>query len=197
MMIEQLESIDRWIVLTINSWNSPFLDELMWIISAKATWIPLYLILIYLGFRSFTLKKFFIYFFCVIGAVALADLISVHLFKDVFLRYRPSHHTELTEQLHFYLDDNGNGYKGGMYGFVSSHASNFFALAFTAGMCLKKEYPKLLWVLIAIAVMICYSRIYLGVHYFTDVFVGALIGSTIGFLIYKFVFLKTTKSVLN
>lgn len=189
-MIDQLESIDRWIVLTINSWNSSFMDELMWFISAKTTWIPLYLLLIYLGFRKLELKQFLIYFLCVVGAVALADLISVHLFKEFFLRYRPSHHAALTEKLHFYVEENGNGYKGGMYGFVSSHASNFFALAISAGLILRPYYPKLRWWLILIAVIICFSRIYLGVHYFTDVLVGGGLGATIGWIVYKFVYQK-------
>ena len=92
MMIEQLEAMDRWLVLTINSWNTPFLDELMWIVSGKLTWIPLYVLLVYLGFRKLPFKQFLVYFFCVVGSVALADVISSGLIKETLMRYRPSHH---------------------------------------------------------------------------------------------------------
>lgn len=187
-MIEYLEELDRSIVLAINGWHTPFFDQLMWWISAKITWLPLYLLLLYLGFKNLDRKQFIFFVASVLVAVAAADLISVHLFKNVFLRYRPSHHALLTEKLHFYEIHPGEFYKGGQYGFVSSHASNFFALAVTVGLILKKYYTKLLWILIAIGILVCFSRIYLGVHYLSDVLVGAMIGSVMAFVSYTFIF---------
>jgi len=192
-MIEQLEAIDRWLVLTINSWNTPFLDELMWIVSGRLTWIPLYVLLIYFGFKKFSLKQFFLYFFCVVGAVALADLISAVLIKDTIMRYRPSHHLLLKNQLHFYQESPGSYYTGGKFGFVSSHAANFFALAFSAGMMMRPFYPRLLKILLIIATIVCFSRIYLGVHYLSDLIGGACIGSITGLLMYKYVYNRILK----
>lgn len=196
-MIEQLEEIDRWLVLAINSWNTPLLDKLMWIISGKLTWIPLYVLLVYLGFRKLPFKQFLLYFFCVVGSVALADAISSGLIKEMVMRYRPSHHSLLKDQLHFYEESEGHFYTGGMFGFVSSHAANFFALAFSAGMIMKPFYPQLLKILLIIAVIVCFSRIYLGVHYMSDLLGGALIGTATSLLIYYFVYLKLVKKNIN
>lgn len=196
-MIEQLEEIDRWLVLTINSWNTPFLDELMWIVSGKLTWIPLYVLLVYLGFIKLPFKQFLVYFFCVVASVALADVISSSLIKETLMRYRPSHHLLLKDHLHFYEETEGHFYTGGMFGFVSSHAANFFALAFSAGMIMKQFYPQLLKILLIIAVIVCFSRIYLGVHYLSDLLGGALIGTATSLLVYYFVYLKLVKKTID
>jgi len=189
-MIDYLESIDRMIVLTVNGWNNSFLDAFFWFISQRITWIPLYLLIAFFAWKKFTKGQFAIFVILTILCVALADLVSVHLFKNVFLRYRPSHHADLTERLHFYLKANGEFYKGGMYGFVSSHASNFFAFATFVSLCLNSVYPKLKWFLFSIAFLVSFSRLYQGVHYASDLFAGALLGISIAFVLYRFVYLK-------
>jgi len=188
-MIEFLEEIDRSIVVAINGWNSPFMDEVMWWISARITWIPLYLILLYLAFKTLTRNQLFLFLGLIGLTIALTDLTSVHLFKNVFLRYRPSHNLLLTDHLHYYLIKPGEYYKGGEYGFVSSHAANFFAIITFVSLVLKARYPKLVYPLLFIGILIAYSRIYLGVHYLSDVFVGGLVGSAIAFLVYRFIYL--------
>ena len=189
MMIDYLESVDRMVVLAVNSWNTPFIDELMWIVSAKLTWIPFYILLVFLYARKNNLKKTFFYLLSAILVVALADQLSVHLFKNIFLRYRPSHNELLTAKLHFYQFSNGENYKGGMYGFVSSHAANFFGVCVFAGLVLKKYHPKIILVLLLIAGLVSFSRIYLGVHYLSDLIGGALLGSILAFIVYRIVFI--------
>ena len=68
-MIEWLESIDRALVLAVNSWNTPFFDEFFWLVSAKLTWIPFYLFLLFLFFRKSDWKQASI--FLVLAIVAL------------------------------------------------------------------------------------------------------------------------------
>lgn len=184
-MIDWLEQIDRNIVLAINSWHSPFFDSFFWIVSAKATWIPLYLLLIFLAYRKLNLRSFLYFIGFAMLSVALADLISLLCFKNVFERFRPSHHALLTEILHFHKLENGDYYKGGMYGFVSSHAANFAAIASFVGFALKQHYPKLIFGLYAVLILVCYSRLYLGVHYLSDVIVGAIVGTLIGYVLSK------------
>jgi len=191
-MIDWLESIDRSIVLTVNSWNSPFLDEVCWVFSARITWVPLYLLLIYLSWKHFGTKKTLLFVGIVVATIGLADVTSVYFFKENFQRYRPSHHALLTDKLHFYLtgkDKLGNNeyYKGGMYGFVSSHATNFFALTILIGLSLRQRFPKLIWVLLGISVLICFSRLYLGAHYLSDLIGGAIWGSLLSYLSYRFI----------
>ncbi|MES2800842.1 MAG: phosphatase PAP2 family protein [Bacteroidota bacterium] len=185
-MIDALEQIDRSIVLAVNSCHTPFLDDLFWLISGKITWIPLYILLFFLAQRKLNLRPFLFFILFTILSIVVADLVSVHFFKNVFERYRPSHHALLTDILHFHRFENGDVYKGGMYGFVSSHAANFSALACFIGLSLKKFYPKLPFILIGIVVLICYSRIYLGVHYLTDILAGLMVGTGIGYVFYRF-----------
>lgn len=187
-MIEFLEYIDQQIVLALNSWNSPFFDEFMWTVSEKLTWIPLYLFLIYLGFRKLTWKKAILYVLCVVLAIGLTDFICSGIIKEMVARYRPSNHLVLTTKLHFYQFENGDFYKGGQYGFVSSHAGNFFALAWMVGQILKSHYKRLFPTLICLATLISYSRLYLGVHYLSDLIGGAIIGILVSSIILKFVY---------
>lgn len=194
-MIEFLEEIDHSIVLAINGWHSSTMDEIMWWISAKITWIPLYILLAYLAYKKLSTKNLFLFLGLIGLTISITDLASVHLFKNVFLRYRPSHNLMLSEQLHFYLMSSGKYYKGGEYGFISSHAANFFAIITFTHLVLKTSYPKLIFPLLLIGLLIAYSRIYLGVHYFSDVFVGALVGSLIAYLIYRFVYLRYSESL--
>ena len=194
-MIEFLEEIDRSIVLAINGWNNPFMDELMWWISARITWIPIYLILLYLAYKNLTRNQLFLFLGLIGLTIALTDLTSVHFFKNVFLRYRPSHNLLLTEKLHYYLVKPGEYYKGGEYGFISSHAANFFAIITFVYLVLRKAYQKLIFPLLFIGMIIAYSRIYLGVHYLSDVCVGALVGSLIAFLVHRLLYLRFSEKV--
>lgn len=176
-MLEFLNEIDTQIFLFLNSFNNAFFDKLMWIISSKTIWIPMYLGLLYLLYRKYKKESFFI-FIAIILAVSLADSLSVALFKDVFKRYRPSHNLEIKEFIHIV-----NNYRGGNYGFVSSHAANVFALAVILNNFLKSNYRFFSLFIFSWATVVCYSRIYLGVHYPGDLLGGALFGSLIAWLI--------------
>ncbi|PHR34271.1 MAG: phosphatase PAP2 family protein [Fluviicola sp.] len=196
-MIEYLESIDIALVQLVNGWNTPFLDELMWIISGKITWIPLYAFLILLAIRQSGWKAGSLFLLCAVLSVILADFVSTQCLKEVIQRYRPSHNLAIQDHLHYYQIGWGDFYKGGTYGFVSSHAANFFAIAiFSISFLI--DYKK--WLnplLIFIAVLVSFSRIYLGVHYFSDVFVGGLVGTLIAYLVYHFIFLNLHKKLIK
>jgi undecaprenyl-diphosphatase len=189
-LIDYLESLDRAIVFAVNSWNSPFWDEFMWIISGKITWIPLYFLLLFLAYRKIGLKNAILFLIFVVLTIVIADAISVYALKETFQRYRPSHHALLTEKLHYYNQGNGDFYTGGQYGFVSSHATNFFVIAWCFTLVFFKSYPKTVYFLFFCALLVCYSRLYLGVHYLSDVIGGALLGTSIAFLSYRFVWKK-------
>jgi len=188
-MIEWLEAIDREIVLSVNGCHAAWLDEVMWFISGKLQWIPFYVFLAYLFYRKSN-AKFTAYFVLIaIAAVGLSDFTASQIIKDSVQRYRPSHHALLTERLHFYQLSDGEFYKGGQYGFVSSHAANFFAICTFAFLALRQWYSKA-WLLLGVAVLVSFSRLYLGVHYLSDLIGGAIIGSGFAWLLHHFVFLR-------
>lgn len=179
-----LEGLDHAWVLAVNGFHHPIADEIMWWISSKILWIPLYLWLFYLIFRKIQLKNAIIVTLMILATVALADFISAAVIKESVQRYRPSHHAELMQQLHFYHLGEGHLYQGGQYGFVSSHAANFFTLAAIFALFFKRAYPRMAIALFIIAFVIAYSRLYLGVHYPSDLLGGALLGVLVALGLY-------------
>ena len=188
-MLEQLLHIDTDVLLAINGWHAPWADRLMWIISAKATWIPLYLLLVGLLVWRFSkpaptnvkwLQKVpaCVAMIVVIGlAVGAADFIASGILKDFVARLRPTRVPELEGVLHLV-----NGYKSGQYGFVSSHAANTMACALLFSMIWRNKIATvglMLWVAAN-----CYSRMYLGVHYPTDILGGLIVGSLVAVVAY-------------
>jgi undecaprenyl-diphosphatase len=193
-MIPNIEYLDQQIVLLVNGVHTPWLDEFMWIISGKLTWIPLYLFLIYLIYKFNGWGITWKFVLMVIVAIALTDLTATYAFKEVFKRYRPSHHEHLGKLLHFYQMKPGEYYKGGQYGFVSSHAANFTALMVANLLLLRQHARWLIYPLIGCWLLISLSRIYLGVHYPTDILGGTLLGAVFGYLAYFSIKKIRTKS---
>ena len=181
-MLEQLIHIDTEILLAINGWHAPWADTLMWIISAKATWIPLYLLLI--GLLVWRYRKpaptaikwlqkvpaCVVMIVVIALAVGAADFIASGILKDLVARPRPTRVPELEGVLHLV-----NGYRSGQYGFVSSHAANTMACALLFSLIWRNKIATcglMLWVAAN-----CYSRMYLGVHYPTDILGGLMVGT--------------------
>src|SRR5690606_33867094 len=178
--------------LALNRLNTEFMDSVMVFISGKLEWIPLYIVLLYFVYKKYGKHTWII----LIGAaltVTLADQISVQLFKNVFERLRPCHNPDINEMVHIV-----NNKCGGQFGFVSSHATNTFAIATFLGLLLKGAKKKTTLVLLLIwATIVSYSRIYLGVHYPLDVLCGGILGVGIGYFVYrlsKYFILKRTQS---
>jgi undecaprenyl-diphosphatase len=190
-MLEQLLHIDTEVLLAINGWHAPWADRLMWIVSAKTTWIPLYLLLVgLLVWRYYkpamTSVKWLqrvpacVVMIVVIGlAVGAADFIASGILKDWVARPRPSRVPELEGVLHLV-----NNYRSGQYGFVSSHASTTMACAVLFSLIWRNKIATvglMLWVAIN-----CYSRMYLGVHYPLDIIGGLVVGTIVAVVAYLF-----------
>jgi undecaprenyl-diphosphatase len=175
-MLSTLNDLDTKLFLFFNGLHNESFDNIMLWISGKTTWWPFYLLLlVYLGWtRRWQLVPIILF---IALAVTLADQVSVHLFKEVFERLRPCKEPALQDLVHLV-----NGKCGGMYGFVSSHAANTFAVAMLLLLIVRKGWFTA--VMLTWATIVGYSRIYLGVHYPGDVLGGAMLGVFIGLLVF-------------
>jgi undecaprenyl-diphosphatase len=176
-MLETLITWDTDLFLFLNGLHSPFWDQVMWLISGTWIWIPLYLFILGWLIRDYRWKAIVLLIFVVI-LITLSDQSSVHLFKEVFHRFRPCHDPRIAELVHTV-----NGKCGGKYGFVSSHAANTFAIAVFSLLLFRNRYYSIS--IIAWASLVSYSRVYLGVHFPGDIIVGALLGIFVGYIVYK------------
>ncbi len=177
-MFEILRSIDSAIFLFLNGHLHPFVDNFMSLYSGRFIWIPMYVALLIVMLRRFPLAKVLLLLVGIGASILIADQMCATVIRPIFGRLRPSNLDNPISQLTYIV----NGYRGGPYGFPSCHAANSFGLAVFAAITLKQRSFTifiLLW-----AVINCYSRIYLGVHYPGDLVVGAVIGASVGLVCY-------------
>jgi undecaprenyl-diphosphatase len=178
-LIDYLKQFDRELFLFLNNLHHPYLDTVMNLFSDRFFWIPFYLLLLLLLGLKNGWRSLLITLPLVALIITTSDQLSVHLFKDVFRRYRPCHNEEIRNMIHLIKGC------GGIYGFISSHASNSFALAVFIGLNFKNRIKFALFFMLSWSMLVSYSRIYNGVHYPADIAAGALFGSVIGWAGYK------------
>jgi len=178
--MEFLQNILEWdtnLFLFLNGFHNDFWDTIILMMTRKETWLPFYVIILWYIVKNYRSKALFI---CIALAllVVASDQLS-GLLKITVQRLRPVHDPSIEHLVHNVLR------KGGLYGFVSAHAANSMAvLTFTSRIFKRRSYTILLalWVL-----MLCYSRIYSGVHYPLDLLGGVLLGWGVGTLLFKLV----------
>ncbi|MBI4945490.1 MAG: phosphatase PAP2 family protein [Bacteroidetes bacterium] len=179
-MIELLKYIDTRLFLFFNGNHTDFMDSVMMAVTGKFTWIPLYALLLFFVWKK-TKSKMWLVVLSVAVLITFSDQISVHLFKETFQRYRPCHNLLLKDKIHLL-----NGECGGLYGFVSSHAANTFALAtFLIFFFCRRDFALCMYLW---AAFVSYSRVYVGVHYPFDILGGMVLGIFLGAIGYKIYF---------
>jgi len=175
-LLQRLTHADYWLMLKINrDWRLPYFDTVALFIREAGFWVPLYVFLFLFITLNFGRRGFW-WAAALIGLVALTDLLSSHVIKDVFYRPRPCRDEVMAHKIRFLARTCGmNG------SFTSSHATNHFAIAMFLFQTLKASSRW--WGLAFIwAGLISYAQVYVGVHYPFDVVGGAVIGSAAGFI---------------
>lgn len=186
-MLHEIQQLDTQIFLSLNGAHAPWADTLMYWVTERNTWIPMYaLLIIWLVWQYKQQAAGMIG--ALILTIIIADQTASSLLKPWVERLRPCHVAYLQDKIHLVVEG-----CGGTYGFASSHAANSFGLATalwllcgTVVPTFKRPNKYLLW-FFPWAALVSYSRVYVGVHYPLDIIAGAIIGVGAAFAAVKIV----------
>ena len=173
---------DKDLFLTLNFDGGEFWDQFFWIVSGKLTWVPLYILILVLLIRRYGWRYTLLAVVFIGITVALVDQ-TCNLLKDGIAKLRPTHNPDFEGLIHLVKKPNGNFYSGYMYGSVSAHAATTFAIMTFSSTLVRARWFTVLTILWAL--LVCYSRIYIGAHYPLDLILGAILGIVAGVLMVR------------
>jgi undecaprenyl-diphosphatase len=177
-MLEKELQFEKTLFFQLNGSESTFLDNFFYLYSYKWTWLIFYFCFLFIFIYKKKPKEIVCILLALALVVLLCDQIASGFCKPFFHRFRPTHHPDFEVQVKTVM-----GYRGGLYGFMSSHASNAFGFAvFTSQVFRNRLFTVMIFLF---ALLNIYSRVYLGVHFISDVVAGAFVGSLIGYLVYR------------
>ncbi len=177
-MLENLLIYEREAFLWLNGHHSPYWDDVMWLYSGKTVWLPVAVFILFVLCYKRDWREIILVLAAIVLTITLCDQFASQVCKPLFMRFRPTHHPDFMEEVKTVFD-----YRGGRYGFISSHAANAFGFAMLMTLLFRNRilgFTLFLW-----AAINAYSRIYLGVHFLTDIIPGMLSGLLFGYGVYR------------
>ena len=189
MDIQGIIETDRQLLAVFNGNHTAFLDQLMATLTAGPTWIPLYIALLYLVIKN---NETMAQVAVVIGSVALCffitEFVTEGLVKPAVARPRPLNDPIWAYEVHVV------GERGPAdYSFFSAHAANTFGIAMLLSLIIRNRVFTLL--MFSWSLVNCYTRLYLGKHYPTDILAGICCGAlaaTVAWLVYRAAFKRVS-----
>lgn len=168
-MIEKLKEIDYFLFSAINGFHSPIIDKVSVFISSK--YFVLFLLIPFLLSLKLKEKWIYVLFFSALS-IGFVDFTNYHFFKPFFARSRPCYNLKLINTIHSVVEC------GGKFGFMSSHAANSFAFCGLFQIICRPTRKFILFSFVW-GLLVCFSRVQLGLHFPADVFFGAIYGFSI------------------
>ena len=190
-MLEKIIDYEHDLFLLINGSQSTFWDQFMWLFSGKIAWEPAaFFFIVFLFYKNrHRWIEILLIFMAIALVVTLCDQFASSFCKPFFERLRPTYHPDFVGEVKTVF-----GYRGGKFGFISSHAANAFGFAMLTSLIFKHRFYSIS--IFAWATVNSYSRIYLGVHFISDIVPGIIIGMLFGWLVY-IVFTIIKKAIIN
>ncbi|WP_340077459.1 phosphatase PAP2 family protein [Leptobacterium sp. I13] len=177
-MLERLIAYDKELFIFLNNLGSEPWDGFWLLVTDKWTSIPLYIVLLVLSFQKLGFKRTLVVIVSVVVMIIVTDQLA-NVFKYGVARLRPCHDETVMNSMRLV-----KAYCGGKFSYFSAHAANSFAVA-TFFAILFRPYVKWFSVVLVIwALMVAYSRIYIGVHFPMDIITGISVGLLIGWLFF-------------
>ena len=172
---KKLVQWDQSLFISINSeWTNPVFDVVLPIMRNSFIWYPVYLFLLIFVLLNFKARGlWWVVFF--LSTLALTDMTGTYVFKHVFERLRPCSDPEFFTHVRLLLKQCAGGYS-----FTSNHAANHFGMATFFFITFRHLFKIWAWIALYWAAAICYSQVYVGVHYPLDVLAGAMLGLAFG-----------------
>ena len=176
-MLEKIISLDKQLLVFLNSFGSETFDPFWLVATKQANWTPFFIVLLVFIYKKLGTKQ------TLIIVLLVAILLTVNnnlteLVKHYFQRLRPCNDLDVKDIIR-------NVKPSQTFSFFSGHSSNS-AATMTFLYLIMKDYYKHFWLVILFPLTFAYSRIYLGLHFPIDILTGFTVGSIMGFLFYKF-----------
>lgn len=173
--MEELKQIDQSLLLFLNSFHNGFWDKAVTLLTSIEIWIPFYMLIIYVIIKTYKKNSIYI-LIAIVLAIVVSDQFS-GLIKNTVQRWRPTQDPVLGSLVHNVYN------RGGAYGFFSAHAANTFTLAIITARLFKNQIYTIL--IFTWAVLVSYTRIYIGLHYPGDILTGWIWGILSGLAFYQ------------